>query len=114
MKNIILFISFVFVLLACNKAGDKIPSDILTKEKMILILADRYLAQAHFNLQRGKDKSTTPLESYYNHIYKIHSTTEEEFNKSFEYYMQHPELLSSVYEEVITELSKREGEAVNY
>ena len=46
-------------------------------------------------------------------ILKKKNISEEKFHESMKFYAEHPELLKEIYDEVVNELSRREGELEN-
>jgi len=98
---------------ACSAPKVTIPDDVLSQDKMVSILADVHLAEAAITLKfTNKDTSKLQAQEFYDFIYKSHKTTKEQFNKSYDFYTSHPELLNKIYDDVLTELSKKQGESV--
>jgi hypothetical protein len=46
----------------------------------------------------------------YTQIYKNHGITRAEFLKSYHYYETQPELMDKLYEELLSELSRRQAQ----
>jgi hypothetical protein len=44
------------------------------------------------------------------YILKIHHTTQAQYDSSISFYSNHPEMMKDIYDKVITELSKKQGE----
>lgn len=102
---------FLLTLISCSKKEEKIPSDIISKEKMVELLIDFHISQAQLQIQSPVENISQLKENYYSFILQKHKTNYNQVKKSFDYYAAHPELFSSVYENVITELSKKQTEA---
>ena len=86
------------------------PEDILPKEKMGNILIDIHLAELSIQVVSSpEDSLKKAISHYYDTIFKIHHITDEDFFKSFNYYLQHPDLMDEIYQEMIIEMSKRES-----
>jgi hypothetical protein len=107
-----LFVTICLALFAACAPTDKnkIPNTVLSQEKMQAILYDMHLAEAIAN------KTQAPLDSVagkalgmYQEIYSKHQVSEEQFKTSYDFYIEHPVLLDSVYSRVIDELSVQEA-----
>ena len=113
-KNLCYPCAILFFIFSCKQAEEKIPSDILSKEKMVKVLVDIHLAEANVTIKNlAGDDANKLATAYYQHIYKSHRISKEEFKKSFLFYSQHPQLLEKIYDEVLSELSKKQVETVN-
>lgn len=75
------------------------------------LLVDYHLAETQSQLNASFDDSKKLKQSYYKFIFEKHKTNFSELKKSFDYYSAHPEIFSAIYDEVITELSKKQAEA---
>lgn len=100
-----------FLLLSCSKKEEKIPETVIPKEKMVLVLVDIHLAEAGSQFNVPFDNSTNIKQAYYQFIFKKHKITYPQLMKSWTFYTEHPEIFSEVYNEVITELSKKQAAA---
>ncbi len=89
----------------------KIPGDVLSKEEIVPILVDIHLAQAARSVNQASDSARYTIADYTAYILKSHHVSKEKYESSISFYTEHPELLELVYGEVITELSKKQGEA---
>ena len=109
----LLFALFLYLVLpSCSAPKVTIPSDVLSEAKMVSIMSDIQIAESviTFNFT-NKDTSKMQADAFYDFIYKNHKTTKEQFNKSFDFYLSQPEILNKIYDEVLVELSKRQGQA---
>ena len=48
-----------------------------------------------------------PSDEYYADLFAEYGTTKEQFEATFDHYSEHPEQMEVIYQEIITELSKR-------
>ncbi len=113
-KNLasVLILLMALLIYSCSAPKVIIPKDILSKENMVAILTDIHLAESAVTLKfTNKDTSMYQAAEYTDFICKNHKTTKEQFNKSYDFYISHPELLNKIYDDVLTELSKKQGEA---
>ena len=108
------FISILFlsslILISCSKNEEKIPADIISKDKMVQVMVDIHLAEARSQMGTPFNDVKAQKQSYYKFIFKKHKISYEQLRKSLNYYSAHPEIFSEVYDEVITELSKKQAE----
>ncbi|UAY52670.1 DUF4296 domain-containing protein [Ferruginibacter albus] len=106
-----------FLLLACCivcfascRNNNDMPSDVLNKQKMQAVLWDMLRIEAYTE----NFLKTDTLKNLQNEnlqlqqkVFAIHHITKEAFYKSYDYYKQHPALLSEVLDSITTK------EAVN-
>ena len=103
------FLIFCLVLLGCSKE-EKPPADTLPENKMAAILADIHLAESRVNrLQlRSLDSSLMIFGKLKADIWKKHKVDTLAYNKSYAYYMSHPQIMTRIYEEVNKKIEVRE------
>ena len=109
MKRICCILSIACCLLAIS-CGDKsksvaIPPNVLSREKMAAVLTDIHMAEAEANLRTLPDSSSKETISFQK-IFEKDSISKQQYKESLTFYINHPELLNDVYEEVLNELSK--------
>ncbi|MES2689101.1 MAG: DUF4296 domain-containing protein [Bacteroidota bacterium] len=105
-----LFVSICILFFACSVPEyNTVPPDVIPKEKMVGILYDMHLAEGVIAIYPSKgDSNARRALGYYEIIYKKHSTTKEEFKKSYDFYIAHPVLMDSVYTNMIEKLNEKE------
>lgn len=111
-----LLFPFLFAVIALISCGEKeatieIPANILPKEKMVQVLTDVHLAEAEANLRTLPD-STSKEPIGFQKIFDKDSITKKQYEESLTFYIDHPVLLDSIYTQVLNELSKMQGNAV--
>jgi hypothetical protein len=101
----------MFSVFACTKNKEVIPDSILKKEKMILILSDIHLLEAQVQMTNLNQNDSTKLivTSAYKDIFLKNKVDAQQFQRSYQYYQVKPELISEIYSEVLTELSRRQA-----
>ena len=105
------FVLIGLIIQSCSAPVLVIPNDVLSQDKMVAVLTDVHLVESAITLKfSNKDTSKVQASAYYDFIYKSHKTTKEQFAKSYDFYISHPELLNKIYDEVLIELSKKQGE----
>ena len=83
----------------------------MSPEKMAPILADLHIADAYSgmlrdSLHRSREKNYDSLALWTTQIFARHGTTTQEFNKSMEWYRDHPTELDTLYAHVIPILER--------
>ncbi len=108
-KYLFVAISIVLFFSCSLPDANKIPADVLSKEKMEALLYDIHLAEGVIaTTPTQADSNTRRALGYYEIIYKKHQVTETQFKQSYDFYTKHPVLLDSVYSRVIEKLSVQE------
>lgn len=105
--SILLFLLFS---LSCKDSKVNIPPDILPSEQLVPILADIQIAQASQIILEYTDTVHYTLKTYQLAILNKKNIPEEKFISTMKFYAQYPELLQEINNEVVNELSKRQGE----
>ena len=109
MKRLCYFILFLFVT-GCGKTKVELPAGVLTQKEMIPLLVDMHIARAATGLYNAGDTSLFTMNDYIPYILKIHHIESAVYDSSISYYTLHPELMKEMYDDVISELSKKQGE----
>jgi hypothetical protein len=96
------------IFLSCGNPKTEIPQDILSENSFIGLLKDIHLAEAKFELHKtkGMENAKNELAHNYSTIYKTHEITPDDFDKTLDYYAQHPEQLEKIYTRVLEQLRK--------
>ncbi len=104
-------IIILIFLASCRPAVPSVPSKYIQPIKMKMVLSDMFIADAisHTRAVAGVGEKDFTSQ-YYATIYKNHGITEDDFKKSYKFYEDNPGLLNKLYEETLSEMSKREGE----
>lgn len=85
----------LLMLIACNNPN-RIPKNILTREKMQWVLWDVVRSQSFTDLFIGKDSSKNkPLENakLQMQVFELHKITKAQFYESYQFYIDHPMLM---------------------
>jgi len=95
-------------MVACSKES-KVPDWVLAKEQMVPFIIDIHIAEAKIRvLKLDYDSSLAFFRKLEDDIYQKHEITDSIYIKSFNYYMDHPDLMLEIYEQVIDSLSLQE------
>lgn len=103
--GIVLVLSLFF---SCSKKQVEVPADVISRDTMIVVLAEIHLAEASIQVLNVEVKDSLKAVSFglYNYIFSKHKITQELFKKSFDFYRSEPAYLHAMYDEVITHLSE--------
>ena len=96
--------------MSCNqqKSSVTVPADVLSPDSMVQVLSDIHLAEAEATLHPYSDSlGIINLPAYYKYIFNNHKLDTAMFNRSMNFYLSNPELLNTVYNGILDELSTR-------
>lgn len=110
--SLIINISLIFgLLISCNQSKMKIPDGILNPEELIPLLVDIHLIDGYLHQKRivrqAKEDSAF---NYYSSILLEHDISRPMFDSTILFYTQYPEEFAKIYDDVLEELSKMDGE----
>ena len=95
-----------FALAACASPDEHM--DILPRGKFVQVLADMQLVEARLQQEMTLQPSAgIPADDHAQEVFVRHGTTGADFRRSFEHYATDNDLMASIYEDVIAELSQR-------
>lgn len=77
---------------------------------MAEVITDIHMAEAETSVRTFPDSISKEKMSFQK-IFDKHSVTQKQYDESLSFYMEHPEILDTVYVNVLNELSKKQGEA---
>jgi hypothetical protein len=103
MKNIFAIMIICSFFYAC-KPG--VPSDVIQPDKMEKVLFDIHIVDGYIGTQPKPDTVKIIASSYYKGIYKKFAIDSATYNRSLNYYYNHPDVLTKMYEYVMKELEK--------
>src|SRR5579863_5274611 len=86
---------------------DKVPNGILPRDKMQEVMWDMTQADQYAALYVAKDSLHSDRKAetmrLYEEVFRLHQVTREEFKKSYQYYLDHPELSQLLFDSVIAQ-----------
>ena len=91
-------ILFIIVLTGCSQKN-KIPKGILSQQQMRVIMWDMIRIDEYFNLASSSNDTTNRNKeriSFYEQIFRMHSTNQSEFKKSIAFYQSRPDLFKVI------------------
>jgi len=98
----------VMLIVSCGKGEEKIPDNLIARERLIPLLADMQYTEAIIQLKNLSYTDSTKNIAYghYKYIFEKHHVTSEQFTTTFDWYKSHPKEMSELYKDVLTQLSK--------
>lgn len=87
----------------------QVPKGYIGVDSMKVIMADLHIldAVAESKAQMGMSEKIL-TEEYYEQMFKNHGITRQQFVESYAFYEAHPELLNLMYDDILSDISKRE------
>jgi hypothetical protein len=110
MRLFILTVCVIFFV-GCKSDSDNIPKDIIAKDKMgkifwDLIQADQFSIQ-YLVKDTARAKTRAETMRLYEEVFRIHHITKDEFKKSFQFYLAHPEITKSMFDSLSTSANRQ-------
>ena len=106
-SRIVMAVGFV-VLFSCKNAKEA-PQNILSKAQMADWMISLYLAEARTSLlMMNQDSAYKLFLPFQDSLMRQKAIQDSTLRKSYDYYLQHPGELESIYDAVIDSLSLRE------
>lgn len=103
-KHFIYCALFLFLFSCSGK--DEVPSDVIQPKNMKSILWDVMSAQSLAIVLQRQDsaiKTIPETEVLTQRVFEIHKMTVGEFNKSYNWYIKHPEALALIFDSLYTQ-----------
>ena len=100
MKQLIVLLFCIFTLFACS-SKDAVPKSIIPTQRMGDVLWDVMRVQFLSEEVAASDSTVNKedeLKILTEKVFKIHKTTSEKFDKSYDWYLKHPELLNRIFD----------------
>jgi hypothetical protein len=102
MRSYLTILIIILATAACSDT-DKIPADVIPKQKMETILWQLLQTDEFLNSYVLKDSATNADKErmqHYNEIMRLNKTTQQEFKKSYDYYMAHPSVSKAMFDSI--------------
>ncbi|NEU07954.1 DUF4296 domain-containing protein [Flavihumibacter sp. R14] len=97
---------FVLIFVAACARND-VPQGIIESDKMISVLTDVHLVDSYVS-SAAYDSTTRPIKMYYKVVYQKYKIDSVTFQKSLRYYSRQPEVLDTMYYQVLKTLERME------
>lgn len=102
----------LLILSQCNTEKEKreIPDGVLEEKAFKEVLIDLYLVEAESKYRRTnfKEEPDSILPSATHDVFEEHGIERKTFVRSFRFYMEEPDRMERLHEEVLHELMRRE------
>ncbi|AFD07080.1 hypothetical protein D3C87_1705000 [compost metagenome] len=108
--KICLFSSFILSVLVVGCKNDSRPSDVIPEEKMKNILTDLHLIESRSYRIPKDDSAKRVTKASYEFVFKKYGIDTAALSRSMKYYLNNPEIMDVMYEQMIDSLSKRQSE----
>ena len=112
MTRVFILLICCFVLGCVNK--DSIPANIIQKDSMRTVLLDMMVAdqysKQYFSKDTTKGKMQTETRDLYQQVFEIHHITNEDFKRSYQFYISRPDLARSLFDSVSAYANSRRRE----
>lgn len=110
----LLAIAILFSVAACTDS-QKIPEDILGKQKMESLLWDMVQADRYVNFYINNSKDSTldkkkEAAIFYDRVFQMHGISREEFIKSYKFYLSRPDITKVLFDSIASRADKRRAE----
>ena len=105
-KSLVTALLLVFSIASCGIIGSDNPCrKHVEKKVMIDLLTDVFLLEAHISYQQPITGIRDSLSHLYGGLFQKYGVTADEFDKAFECYMLDRDLMNSVLDEVLSNIS---------
>jgi len=109
LKRKIAFVALVTLVTAC---GEKRPADVLSKEEMVQVLEEVYVAEARLSqLALPRDSARVLAKVVNRRIFESAGVSDSVVMRSLDYYMARPGELEEIYSALVDTLQLREQRA---
>ncbi len=104
------FFLTVLVIVAACSSSNQVPDDLIPPEQMIEVLTEVHLLESKIkNLTiRPVDSAKRVYDHFEGLIFEEFNITEEQYQRSFNYYIDHTDDFSKIYTAVVDSLMQRE------
>lgn len=117
MRLLTVFTAVAITLCSCKTKLQDVepPEGILDKEEMVAVLVDIHLAESYgYMLRLNEDQKIDFERDEYAKVFKLHHLTLEHFEKSYQWYIDHPVVFDLMYDKVIEGINLQEQYAPQY
>ncbi len=96
--------------LSCSQGQTEIPREVLTHDEMVNLMIDVHLLEAKVKkLYLKQDTAQTIYNHFLDSIYSQNNTSQEQYEKSLEFYLDEVGLYKDIYDEVVDSLLARQS-----
>jgi len=107
---LIFFIVLLMMVSSCSSLSSEdtdIPSDLISRDKMVIILADMQISEAFLDdLRKTGIRTNDSSLLYFQKVFKKNQVSPLEFENSLLYYKKNLEQMDMIYTDVVTRLNE--------
>lgn len=93
-------------LVACTSDGNTPPADVLSKDKMTMVLADIHLAESAVSSRElSRDTSIYLYRELEKQVFEKHNISKADFLRSYQWYSEHIEEYKDIYVHLVDTLN---------
>ncbi|NBR15969.1 MAG: DUF4296 domain-containing protein [Flavobacteriales bacterium] len=109
MKSLIAFFGILIILLSCtNNGGAGSNDEILSEEQMVEVTQEVMLLENYYQTKYGSPNVyKKALDSSVNIVFKRFSVTKKQYENTFNYYAENPELYKELQMKIIESLNEK-------
>ncbi len=110
LKLITLSIFLFTLMISCGENKINVPENIVVEEKLVPLLVDIHLMDAYFSKERKphSEKYERAIKMYPS-VFLKHNIDRAVFDSTIRFYVKYPKQFALIYDEVLRELSIKEG-----
>ena len=119
MRKAIAGLFVVFCMIAAGCSDKSVPSGILPREKMEIVLWDMIQAD-QYAVVLAKDSAAHIADlkaerlRLYDQVFRLHDVSRDKFRKSYQYYSDHPELSQDLFDSLLVRGNKLRSEEYSH
>lgn len=107
--SFIAVVTILILLTSCDNDSTlaEPPPQLLSQQEMVSFLVDLHLAEAKMNYIEVRDSDSLEIvfRNYEKHLLNQHGFSDSVYLQSYEYYLDHMELMDKIYSDVVDSLS---------
>ncbi|MEZ4938916.1 MAG: DUF4296 domain-containing protein [Crocinitomicaceae bacterium] len=106
MKGLYVLILVFFIFSACREEKEKTPENLIPQEEFTSLLVDIQLMESYcLDTYVRPDIYNELLQHSIDSLLKVKGRNIQEYETSFDYYAQHPQIMFQIYEKVLEEIN---------
>jgi Domain of unknown function (DUF4296) len=108
MRLLILLLLMTVLFASCGNSG--VPPDIIPRDRMETIMWQLMQSDEYVNTLVAKDsskKSSTERMKIYQQVFDLNKTSMSEFKKSYQFYMEHPDITKIIFDSITAKASRQ-------
>jgi len=111
-------IIFIGICIAACADNDKIPKDIIQKDRMEKIMwdmlqADRFVNTFVTDKTDSMDEKNKQAAEFYARVFRMHNISKDEFIKSYNFYLGRPDITKVMFDSISARAERRRAEPYN-